>query len=41
MTQLTYTITHIKVGLQKLCEEVEGFVSADKKTLIVMPMTKL
>lgn len=29
MTQLTYTIAHIKVGAEKYWKEVEGFVSND------------
>ena len=33
MTQLTYTIAHIKIGAEDYWEEVEGFVSGDKKTL--------
>ncbi len=35
MTQSTYTIAHIKVGAKKYWEEVGGFVSGDKKELIL------
>lgn len=34
MTQLTYTIAHIKVGAENYWEEVEGFVSGDKESLL-------
>jgi len=33
MTDLTYTIAHIKVGAEKHWEEVGGFVSGDKRKL--------
>jgi len=35
MTQLTYTIAHIKVGAEKYWEEVGGSVSGDKETLLI------
>jgi len=41
MTQLTYTIAHIKVGAEKYWEEVEGFVSGDKKVIITSSMKNL
>jgi hypothetical protein len=35
MKDLTYTIIHIKVGVEKYWEEVGGFVSGDKETLLI------
>lgn len=41
MTQLTYTIINIKIGAEKYWEEVEGFVSGDKKTMITSGIDSL
>jgi hypothetical protein len=41
MTDLTYTIAHIKIGAEKYYEEVEGFVNGDKKVIITSGMEKL